>query len=144
MRLLFSVLICAICLTAEAAPPKPPICVDAGGEDKVGQVVVYRLKSEIRNAGVFSLVDSCDDATYMLAIKTVDPENPPDNGQATVYSAVFNVKSATKGLFYFGASTTGLCGQKVVTQCVVGIASFADDNLAMLREVWKNSQSKAK
>ncbi len=134
MKKLFCVIAALLFAHTATAERLSRTCIDSDTRDPVGGVLEYRLRNELRKNAVFQLVERCEDANFMLTLKTLDPDDPPKDGNQTVYSLVFSVRLDKDDLFTYGSSTVGICGGKRTEECASRMVTFADRNYNILKK----------
>lgn len=107
------------------------VFIRATAEDRVGNLLVYHLREEIRKSGGMELVASEDDARFIVHAVTLDPD---DAGTRTVYSVVLTTKQFDRDAKIYWTNFVGTCGLNKAAICARDLAAETDKMVTVVNE----------
>ena len=113
-------LVAAVSSPARAAN----IYIETSGEDLVGKRFSYELRERIAGSSRHELVDTEEDAAFIVQIVTLDSGNRVQ----TVYSVSLLLENFGNptSFHYFITSWAGRCGSNITSKCAADLAAEMD------------------
>lgn len=108
------------------------VFVRATAEDRVGSLLAYQLREEIRKSGGMELVASENDARFIVRLITIDPD---ESGSRTVYSVVLTAKQFDRDATIYWTNIVGVCGMNRVPTCAQSLAAETDKMVTAVKEI---------
>ena len=107
--------VCLLFALSTAVPPaavaqdkRMPIFVESDGGDPVGEVLVYRVREELRRSTGYTLVPARSKAVLRLIVRTLDPATLPQHrGSQTAAAFILVVENDCQTLLGSGVTLTG-------------------------------------
>lgn len=119
-----------------------PVEITAQNEGNIGQIVVYKIKEEIRKSQALRPARADDGHRVLVKILTMD-QNPARPGQSAAISAVILWNNRETPLPFFLYQNAGVCYRNDGDVCAFAIvASIAEqaERIVSLFEIWQHNE----